>query len=69
VQEKIWNVIPRGDDWANQSEYQDSQWSNQSPGWNPIDQAQLRHMIYPEDHMLAGTLVPVVSPYTMWFGG
>jgi hypothetical protein len=26
-------------------------------------------MIYPEVHVLAGTLVPVVSPYTTWFGG
>jgi hypothetical protein len=39
MQEEIWNIILRGDDWANQSEYQDSQWSNQSPGWNPNDQA------------------------------
>jgi hypothetical protein len=28
----------------------------------------LRHKIYPEVHVLASTLVPVVSPYTTWFG-
>jgi hypothetical protein len=26
-------------------------------------------MIYPEVHVLVGTLVPIVSLYTMWFGG
>jgi hypothetical protein len=26
-------------------------------------------MIYPEVHVLAGMLVPIVSPSTMWFGG
>jgi hypothetical protein len=25
--------------------------------------------IYPEVHVLAGTLVPVVSLFTTWFGG
>jgi hypothetical protein len=25
-------------------------------------------MIYPEVHVLADTLVPVMSPYTTWFG-
>jgi hypothetical protein len=36
---------------------------------NHWDEIQLRHEIYPEVHVLAGTLVPVVSPYTTWFGG
>jgi hypothetical protein len=26
-------------------------------------------MIYPEVHVLTDTLVPIVSPYTTWFGG
>jgi hypothetical protein len=36
---------------------------------NPMNQSQWRHDFSPEVHMLVGTLVPVVSTNTWWFGG
>jgi hypothetical protein len=36
-------------------------------GRNPMNQSQWRHNFSPEVHVLAGTLVPVVSTYTSWF--
>ena len=47
------------------NEYKD----NRTPGSINHNYESDDMKIYPEVHVLAGTLVPVVSLFTTWFGG